>query len=379
MTKKVLILLVLYMCTYTPALWAKKEKVETNPYYASTQKTKIAVYILNESTSYMGSNLEKSLAGYITEGLIESKQYIAVNRYNALNTLIQQALANQRNGHIDYTQIVNATKQYGETQICAVHVTHSGSYDHEFRASIIDVSSNVIIKTASARVDDRLNYSEMEVVSKKIIAGLLRNNSQAAQQVSQEPQGKSYVAWTIASGGFPWNATSGISSRFGGVVGIGFYGDVGVDLTRITVEKTSTTTKYDYNLDRYVTAGEKTGYWYVTRTTFHYAGGIKFFPYNGLYLACGYGSIVKPFANVKYDKYGGNNDKDGKVAVRKMIPAPTHGLLLHIGYDVVPTYSYEEYDCAFFLSISGGVSYDMITKEYMPFANLKIGVAWSTR
>ena len=177
--------------------------------------------------------------------------------------------------------------------------------------------------------------------------------------------GKSYVAWAIAGGGFPWNVTSGISSRFGGAVGIGFYGDVGVDFTRITVDY------YDNNVYGH--------YDNVTRGTFRYAGGIKFFPYNGLYLACGYGSIVKPFANVKYEEYFNIDSDNDKIAVRKKVPSPTHGLLLHIGYDVVPTEHFNNRGYALFLSINGGVSYDMTTKEYMPSVNLKIGCAWNTR
>ena len=184
--------------------------------------------------------------------------------------------------------------------------------------------------------------------------------------------GKSYVAWAIAGGGFPWNVTSGISSRFGGAVGIGFYGDVGVDFTRITVAYS-----YAHYEDKY------SGYDHVTRGTFRYAGGINFFPYNGLYLACGYGSIVKPFADVEYQgdppsSMDGEYD-DYKIAIRKKVPSPTHGLLLHIGYDIVSTERFNGNGHAFFLSINGGVSYDMTTKEYMPSVNLKIGCAWNTR
>ena len=166
-----------------------------------------------------------------------------------------------------------------------------------------------------------------------------------------------YVAWNIAGAGYPWNIVDGFEFRYGGVLGIGAYLDFGMDFTPILV------THMYY--DGYVS------YNHLARVRFRYAGGIKLFIYKWLFIDCGYGTISMPTQEVTYfrDHY---LEHDDKVAIRNRIDKNGHGLLFHIGYNIVTDFS----PVGFFLGISAGASYDFINKVISPSANLKIGIAW---
>lgn len=170
-------------------------------------------------------------------------------------------------------------------------------------------------------------------------------------QKKQKDQNK-YIAWGIVGTGHPWNLVSGIEYRGGGIVGFGLYGDIGMDFTRITVSN-------GHN------------YAHCTKTTFRYNGGLKFFPYRGLFLDCGYGSIAPATAEVKFD-YIYLLDADDIIKIRKQV-STGHGPHIHIGYNLVTNLSKGS---GFFLGINGGILYDVINKKTAPSFNLKIGVAW---
>jgi len=159
-----------------------------------------------------------------------------------------------------------------------------------------------------------------------------------------------YIAWNIVGVGYPWNIVSGVEYRGGGVVGFGLYGDIGADFTSTSVGK----------------------YGHCTITNFRYAGGLKFYPYMGLFLDFGYGTIVPTTADVQYSYYL-YIGKDDKREIRKMI-STGHGLLLHAGYNLV-TGDLSK-NAGFFLGFSGGLSYDVVNKKTSPSINLKFGMAW---
>lgn len=165
-----------------------------------------------------------------------------------------------------------------------------------------------------------------------------------------------YVAWNIAGAGYPWNLVTGIEFRGGGIVGVGLYGDIGMDFT---------TVEYSYR-NNYNVFREKT-----VKTAFRYAGGVRFYPYKGLFLDCGYGTIAKASVDsiAVPDSYN-NNDRDNDA--RKKVEN-SHGVLFHAGYNLVTNLSD---GAGFFLGLSGGASYDVINKVFAPSVNLKIGVAW---
>lgn len=165
-----------------------------------------------------------------------------------------------------------------------------------------------------------------------------------------------YIAWNIAGAGYPWNLVTGIEFRAGGIVGVGLYGDIGMDFTTIS---------YDY-YDGGKVAGN------TVKTAFRYAGGIRFYPYRGLFVDCGYGSIAKTNVSLKGMKNGQYKFYSTPEAARAAVQN-SHGLLFHAGYNLVTNLSD---GAGFFLGISGGASYDVINYVFAPSVNLKIGVAW---
>ncbi|MCR4665224.1 MAG: hypothetical protein K5660_07650 [Paludibacteraceae bacterium] len=167
-----------------------------------------------------------------------------------------------------------------------------------------------------------------------------------------------YVAWNIAGAGYPWNLVTGIEFRGGGIVGVGLYGDIGMDFTQIEY-----TYKYGYN--------NNTGHDKTLKTAFRYAGGVRFYPYKGLFLDCGYGTIAKlSVDNISVpDSY--SNDEQPNYAKKEV--KNSRGILFHAGYNLVTDL---KDGAGFFLGLSGGASYDVLNKIYAPSVNLKIGVAW---
>lgn len=172
--------------------------------------------------------------------------------------------------------------------------------------------------------------------------------------------GNKYIAWNIAGASYPWSLTSGIEFRYGKKVGFGAYLDLGIDFTRINI----------YNVEEYWTASNAT-----TKVFFHYAGGLKFYLYKGIFLDCGYGSISKPvvdLGNVGYYNYWSTSLEEKA----KNRAHSAHGLLFHAGYNLVTNLAN---GAGFFLGISAGASYDVMNEEFAPSMMLKIGVAWGVR
>ena len=147
-----------------------------------------------------------------------------------------------------------------------------------------------------------------------------------------------------------------IESRFGGLMGLGLYADFGVCFTDVTVEDS------DHEFDN------------VIKKMIKYVGGIKIYPYKGLFIDCGFGTISKPEEYVYMYRFYSFVDDDVETVKRKV--NTSHGIFIHIGYDYVDDLSDGG---GFFLGISGGASYDLINKEYSPSINLKIGYAWGTK
>ena len=168
-----------------------------------------------------------------------------------------------------------------------------------------------------------------------------------------------FIAWNVVGAGYcPWNLVTGLEFRGGGIIGFGLYGDIGVDYTSITVEHNYYTEKY---------------YDYTHKYSLRYAAGVKFYPYNGLFVDFGYGSITPASATVYYS--GGIHGTSDEEAVRDKV-STSHGLLFHAGWNYVPDFS-----CGrkAFFGVSFGASYDPINEVFAPSVNLKLGVAWEWR
>lgn len=165
-----------------------------------------------------------------------------------------------------------------------------------------------------------------------------------------------YVAWGIAGAGYPWKLITSIEFRGGNVIGVGLYGDIGMDFTNIEYKR------YYYDGSQYGLSSETT-----LKTSFRYAGGIKFYPYRGLFIDCGYGTIAQALISLTDGNY---NESSAKKAVKS-----SHGILFHAGYNLVTDLDLSS-SVGFFFGVSGGGSYDVVSKVLAPSVYLKLGIAW---
>lgn len=170
-----------------------------------------------------------------------------------------------------------------------------------------------------------------------------------------------YVAWRIVGAGYPWNLTSGINFRYGfyEFLGVGAYLDLGADFTHINV----------------LSSGE---YYKTTGCHFHYSGGVKFYPYRGLFVGCGFTSIAPAVQKVSVNYYVSHNS-DGWVkgsdakSIQNLVNQ-SNGVAFGVGYDLVTNRN--NGGSGFYLGLNAGAVYDIQNKTISPTASLRIGVAW---
>lgn len=151
-----------------------------------------------------------------------------------------------------------------------------------------------------------------------------------------------YVAWGIFGATYPWDLNTSIEFRYGNTIGFGLYGGVGVGFTSCYYYSSS------YHKKRYDKA----------HCSFSYSAGLKFFPYRGFFIGCGYGSYYP------IDTY----DADANYTIEK-----NHGMQFMLGYDFV---SKMEDNLGFYLGVKGGIIYDIKNKAIVPLAGLKLGLAF---
>lgn len=135
-----------------------------------TAQTRISVFV---TSKVLSEDYQAFLTDQLVEAFTNSNQYIAVNRSNELNELLNQVHAIQDNGYIDPKQIVNATKQYGETQVCGVNV-YSVDDQYVFQISLVDIATAQIIKTVSAYTSkDYWGFNSALEIAKELTAKLM--------------------------------------------------------------------------------------------------------------------------------------------------------------------------------------------------------------
>lgn len=165
-----------------------------------------------------------------------------------------------------------------------------------------------------------------------------------------------YVAWTIAGAGYPWNVTMGVELRGGGILGIGGYADIGVDISRYQFE-------YVINYDKDIISNNHI----IVHSNFRYIGGLRLF-YKGMFFSIGYGSISRVSSvSLEY------NDVDAYWEVWKDDLSKIekgHGLHVNIGYNLCTE------PWGFFLGVSGGFAYDVVNKIMVPSFSLKLGMTF---
>lgn len=158
--KKTIILLCLIISTITQVL----------------AQTRIGVY----TYGVLPENYNTLLGDNLVEAFTESNQYIAVNRSASLFNMLQKARSIQEKGHIDQSQVLSTSKEYGETQICAVDVIEI-DYMYIFRATLLDATTNEVLKTASAEVaKSEIGYTKILEIAQKLSNRLISGEQQSS-------------------------------------------------------------------------------------------------------------------------------------------------------------------------------------------------------
>ena len=170
------------------------------------------------------------------------------------------------------------------------------------------------------------------------------------EEMEQPEQDYNYIALpTVTYGtGFPLSILTSFEWRHGDKTGVGLCGDIGADFTFV-----------DYEYD----GGQNT----ITKASFRWDVGFKYYVYNGFFLDFGYGSIAKARTSVEYPHSWSSGMED---EIRKMVETG-HGLLFHVGYN------HKKENDGLLLSVAVGCSYDLINRVLAPSLILKIGGAFS--
>ncbi len=157
-----------------------------------------------------------------------------------------------------------------------------------------------------------------------------------------------YVAWGIVGIGYPLSLSTNLEGRIGKDIGVGLYGEIGASWTLI-----------DYSWQR-----ENTSNRY-----FSYAYGIKFYPFRGLYIDCGYGTIAKSYVDLR-------DVKMGQSEAERLVDNGL-GVLFHVGYNFVG--DLEDYKSNYYIGVSTGMSYDVKNNVFAPSMGIRFGIAWGTK
>lgn len=152
----------------------------------------------------------------------------------------------------------------------------------------------------------------------------------------------SYLAWGWISVGYPASIGSSFAGRHGGVVGVGYFLELGLDFV---VSDSNAKSRQD-------------GVAFL-----HYMVGIKFLPYKDFFLSAGYGTLGGKFLK-------GFNDNEGNWGLAGL--RQSRGLAFTAGYDVIT----DADGAGFFLSLGAGAGYDLVMKRWMPLFNVKMGMAF---
>jgi hypothetical protein len=154
-----------------------------------------------------------------------------------------------------------------------------------------------------------------------------------------------YLGWGMLNVGYPLKIGTSLVGRHLGLVGIGYYFNIGVDIW-------FTPEEFDYYYDN------------ICRL--HYAVGIRFFPFNNIYISAGYGTMGMEWIN----SYNESNGVFGTTGGYQ-----PSGIITSMGYDLLVGNMSK--GVGFLLSMEIGAGYDVFIKKWrFPIANMKIGLGF---
>jgi len=270
---------------------------------------------------------------------------------------IRMAFGNVRREHL-----VGDGELYGVTSLCHVTIRAGDGGSRMISGEQIVVASGVAERERF--ILNPLNNLTTAENAAREIAGLLLPGTgtvRREERVRQERENtifhrnsweerSNYIAWGVANIGHPWTIGTSIAGRHGGIIGFGWYASVGFDMGG----------RPTYSLAQHGTDGDS----FIS--DFHYAVGLRVFPYQGIFLSAGYGT----FGMERTYRFNHANGSFGTEGWRQK-----RGVTLTLGHDWLFG---NDSGTRFFLSPSAGVGYDINTQQWhwRPMLNIRIGMAW---
>lgn len=331
-------------------------------YSYSQDNPKVSVFVLydNQDTRNISNYITDLLVNYI----LESNNYIALNRSDELNRVLHQVHLVNESGIIDVKQVVNATKGYAEDLVVGVYKYELGAVS-VYQATMMDVETQQIIKTASSSVassalkDNSKIHMTCNSIAKDIAQRLFGVNNDKVEnsqeqhtklqqeihreqrrearekhreEINSEISKYSYLGVTpFVGASYPWTSPIlGLTGRVGTKwIGIGGYLDFGMHMGDDGI------TQNDAEVD----------------ITFMVAGGLQLYFCEGFNIDVGYGTlpITPTYVEKGYDKY---------------IYLPNQGLFFRLGYQQV-------WGGIMGLEFGIGGVYNFLTNEMLVSASFK--------
>lgn len=341
------------------------------------QNKKVAVYVTGDSEFYINTVVGAELVAAITN----QSGYVAIERTADFLKELQKEQGYQRSGNVDDNQISALGKQFGVDYVCVADLTKIyGSYF--ISARLINVETAEVEKTADGNGNFNNDLNKLISISEQLASDIFSDGKAAPtinkkQEKVQQRQlikkkrkkdylneKSDYISPLGLITGYPLKLALSFSGRHGGIIGIGYYANIGAEWGNVSVYARDSIYDNTYN--------HKGN---ITLTRFCYEVGIKLFLYKNLFLSYGYGTLGYMKNSSYYYDYN-DNDVDGgfsratetcKINRKQW---QSNGLTIAAGYDLIFTG-----DPSLFLSFNAGVAYDIKNREWvMPFLRLTLGI-----
>ena len=164
------------------------------PRSPSDGKPRVAFYFVGEEPR---EGVFRPLGGQITKAVVESGEYIAVDRTAALRTLLSSERDYQMSGAVDEDQMAALGKEWGVKYVISIEITKSIDAFY-IEAKMVDVEGSYIAKMGHVETKFRSSV-DVTAAAEKLVADLLgapqkSSGRRAAAQKTEKEDGDSKPA-----------------------------------------------------------------------------------------------------------------------------------------------------------------------------------------
>jgi hypothetical protein len=298
----------------------------------------LVVFVVGMRNDHVGDMLAQLIGNELNRG----KEYDVITRTDAVQQKLHELRQYEQSGNVDDSQLIEWGRQNNVSLLCLVTALKVDKYI--FSAQLTNVKSGKLEGSGSYTALN-LNADDLTRIASALAAQLQgKSVSSTAARSSKflDRKHNSYLAWGVLSAGYPWNFGTNFLGRHGGVVGIGYYLSVGVELGG-EVERNGT----------------------ETVNPLHYSAGLKLFPYKSFFVSGSYGTL----GCEKVSRFNNSDGRWGTDGIRQR-----KGFSLMAGYDVLSTSGLD--DGGMMLSLGAGMACDTFMREWLPVISMKWGVAF---